>query len=140
MTFDTFLSILTEAKIDTDPYLPFSLDAHYRYAREAKPTPEKVPMLIQHWETGGASGGSCWGDEPEEYSTSDGPGDFTELDKALKLVCPTITYLQYRELCGSVKEGSAVDYEYYGNRTDYGYQLITVRTLFDKLVEMGLLS
>ncbi len=143
MTFDTFLSTLSAAKVDTDPYIPFSLDRHYRYARTQKQTPEKVSLLIQYWETGGASGGSCWDDaEAEEYSTDEtAPARFAELDKALEAVCPAITHLQYGRLFSQVvHEGSESDYEYYGNYTSYAYQMVTVRDLFDKLAEMGLIA
>ena len=64
-----------------------------------------------------------------------------DLDKVLQLVAPSITHLQWIELTTKViREDEETDYEYYGNYTSYAYQMVTVRDLFDKLVEMGLIE
>lgn len=143
MTYEDFQLLLIEHEIDTDPYLPFSLDSLYRYAREKPKTKDKEPILVQYWSTGGVSGGSCWdSSDPQPYTSNEGPPlAFESLDKLLMAVCPTISFLQYRVLSGKVIEsGEETEYEYYGNCTCYAYQLVRVKRLYEELVAMGLIS
>ncbi len=148
MTYPDFLSLLEQLKIDTNPCLPFSIDRLFRYARQRVSPIERESVLVQFWETGGASGGSCWDDEDhyaEEYTTDNvAPLTFADLDTIIEAVCSDkITIPQYNHLKSElITEGDEMDDsgDWYGNYTTYGYQLIKVRALYDELVKMGLID
>ncbi len=150
MTYPDFLSLLERLKIDTNPYLPFSIDRLFRYSggrrskfwTKPKDVPVPEPIIIMFWETGGISGGSCWDEsDPQPYSLrGSAPDTFEDLDKILMEVAPQMTHFQFIALNKMVEDGSEVDYQYYGNCTEYAYRLITVRALHDELIKMGLIS
>jgi len=150
MTYENFQLLLIEHEINTDPYHPFSLDFLFRYGSDRKsygrkakiPASEKEPILLSYWETGGSSGGNCWNDDPSEaYSTNAKTPPFEDLDKVLRLVAPTISHFHWLDLTAKViEEGDETYYEYYGNYTNYGYQLVQVKRLYEELVAMGLIS
>lgn len=147
MTYESFLTLVKTAGVDTLPYIPFSLENEFVYEngrdnRKKNRTKDEIHFIIQYWETGGASGGACWeGCVAEQYSTGDtAPRSFPELTKILTAVCPGITLLQYEEVKSIMREGNETEYEYYGNYTDYAYNLIKMKELYDKLTEMGLLK
>lgn len=96
-------------------------------------------FLFESYESGGVSGGSCWDDsDPQPYSTDYSFENESQLDILLNSQFPTISYLQYKQLL-ALEE---IDYydvnEYYGNYTTYCYKKISLRRLYDKLVEMGI--
>ncbi len=144
MTFDSFLKLVHDAGVDTSPYLSFSVERLFVYpaaGRSKKPV-KAPPFIIQYWETGGVSGGSCWdSSDPQSYSTGkSAPITFTDLVKILTATCPNLTFLQYETVKSVIKEGEEVEREWYGNHTDYSYQLIILRDLYDKLVEIGAIT
>lgn len=106
---------------------------------------QKFDFIGEMWEIGGVNGGSCWDDsDPQEYSCGDRnkPKSFAALDKILGLMCPSITFLQYKLLEGQndiVLIGEAIDWEYYGNRTDYSYRIINLEKLYKYLVDNKLI-
>lgn len=72
------------------------------------------------WNTGGYSGGSCWGDKAERYDSDDPEPEFEQLDLILTEICPNVTFLQYKKICKSIiKSSNRTEYGYYGNETDY---------------------
>lgn len=92
--------------------------------------PQNVPTYIKEyvfykrWTRGGASGGSCWGTEVEQYDEEDEP-DYTCLRKALKKWGKEA---DYDEIVGRLQKYSDYcDVQYYGNYDDYevGYILLT---------------
>lgn len=98
-------------------------------------------VLIVKWETGGVSGGSCWEDSnPQPYYTNNPEPDFSDLDDILKEVCPNISFFQYKELCKNIIYGSEIDYEYYGNHTEYSKKSISVDDIWNFLTENALVG
>ena len=92
------------------------------------------------WEICGASGGNCWGDEVEYYSSKE-PEPEIDLDLLFKQVCPNITFLQYREVMKDIVERDTItNYEYYGNYTDYGVKRVKYQKLYDSLVSNGVIT
>ena len=93
------------------------------------------------WRTGGMSGGNCWGDEPSYSVDADEVPEMTMLDEFLEEICPEITFLQYKRVMRELIESdSRTEYEYYGNHTNYGIRRVNFRKLYDRLVEVGVLS
>jgi len=99
---------------------------------------EKVfsPRIYVYWETGGYSGGNCWGDTAEPYETGNEQVPLTLLDFILKEICPTLSFIDYNEIRAKiVKEYDFGNVEYYGNSTNYnGYQVYLVE-LHKELIE-----
>lgn len=99
--------------------------------------------LYVYWCSGGTTGGSCWDDGTKDNHYSmrgeDEP-EFLDLDAILTVVCPNLTFLQYKKLVAGdlITRGSYSQGEYYGNSTDYTYKAIKLRDLLNKLVEMEL--
>lgn len=94
-------------------------------------------FVIEYFEIGGVSGGSCWeNSNPCAYTAHDRPKEFGGMDRILLAICPNITYLQYKSLAHLVETHEATEYEYYGNRTDYEYWILKLLPLYNALVEM----
>lgn len=96
--------------------------------------------IYQSWETGGMSGGTCWGDQARPYSEDPGPMELTELDKVLEKLCPSMSFLQYKNMTNEIlKTASYTEREYYGNETDYTIKYVLYSKLFSYLKEKGLI-
>ena len=111
-----------------------SLDYQGRYADGGE-------ALMVSWKTGGAEGGSCWGDEPYAISPEE-PVDLTPVLAAiLGAVAPSISFLQFMELQRELIESDRRSHhEYYGNWTEEAVRFITIKKLYDALKEMGCLN
>ena len=95
--------------------------------------------IMEH-NTGGATGGNCWGDDAHDY-VSDEPIPDVNIDSLLELVCPNITYLQYKKVIDNVvKTSRRTDREYYGNYSNYIIKTINYRELYDKFIEYKVIS
>ena len=96
---------------------------------------------------GGVSGGSCWdtGEGDPHYNTfvddAESP-ELPSLDKLLEVVCPAITFLQYKRLVSlaKVETHGESENEYYGNCSNYVRKRVKVGSLYDALCEMNLLT
>jgi hypothetical protein len=51
------------------------------------------------------------------------------LDKILEVICPKITYLQYKKLTEIIVKDEYTEYEYYGNSSTYSYEFIYLSDL-----------
>lgn len=92
------------------------------------------------WCVGGASGGSCWGDESREYTSDDLESELDLLDILLEKVCPNMTLFQYRRLMKDLVEHTTrSENEYYGNYTNYRVKRVNYQKLYDKLIEEGII-
>lgn len=146
MNYDTFLAKVKKTGVSTSPYLPFSLERIFTYpARDRSKKPvDAPPFIAQYWDAGGTSGGSCWDDGTKnnhyQRTGEPAPTTFPDLVKVLTAVCPNLTFLQYELVKTVIKTGVETEYEYYGNSSDYGYNVVILRDLYDKLVEIGALS
>jgi len=95
-------------------------------------------FIYNEWYTGGMTGGSCWsdGDQENYYQASSSPKEeFTDLTVILDFFCPQITYLHYRSLEKLIKNDSYSRDEYYGNTSDYFYEYLYLKELYDFLKE-----
>jgi hypothetical protein len=157
MTFEEFLSSVSHAltdisqTINSDSYetkvshglisnlsdeLILSV-ANYQRIDEVQPE----SFIVTAWETGGYSGGSCWDDSnPTPYSVDIKCEDLVLLDKILEVLCPSITFLQYKRLDKDVpiRSGDMSISEYYGNCTDYAYKAVDLLSLYQWLVKNDL--
>ena len=92
-------------------------------------------------------GGSCWeSSDPQPYSRPEGTDEaYQEFDKQFDAVCmsvcPDISFMKYKSLRNEVVEKlTETNYEYYGNSTEYLVVYCEIKKLYDKLVEVGLIS
>lgn len=126
--------------------------------KRKKTEPEKTPFIKKceeilghhlysdelsvQWTTGGMTGGSCWmdGDEDPHYPVeAEKEPEFDDLDKIIEGICPTITFIQYKNLVKAVvKEESYTDNEYYGNHYDRAKKSVNLHVLATYLQEKGL--
>ena len=98
--------------------------------------------ILASGEIGGISGGSCWdSSDPQPYSNPEGYQESVNainkyLATLLKEICPHISFLDYNIIYdGIIESYEDQHYEYYGNRTDYICHYITLKELYDRLVE-----
>lgn len=93
---------------------------------------------------GGISGGSCWdeGDsDPHYYSSSNEKISYESLDNLLEELCPDISFLQYRKIQALMTDVDIwTECEYYGNTSDYEFQTLPLKPLYELLVELGYLK
>ena len=88
--------------------------------------------LFYAYETGGVSGGSCWeSSNPQSYEAENKDTGFVILVWVLEKFAPNITFLKYQKLSKSISSFEHTEYEYYGNRTDYKVQYLSLDTLVD---------
>ena len=108
-----------------------------------KPTKKKPitldDFLYVSWCSGGISGGSCWSEDNYYPMEGQPPEELYELDKILEAICPTMTFLQYKNLSRIVKIDSFTESEYYGNSTIYTYKVVSLRDLYNGLTERKLI-
>jgi hypothetical protein len=109
----------------------------------------KAPDLDQYnptafylaFETGGASGGDCWGDSARSYSTPvEGGDEFEALDQFLEEHFPKIPFLAYRKLMRQVEKFEYRDSDPYGNSTTYQVRALPFDALWRVLDDAGLLD
>ena len=86
-------------------------------------------VVFKKWNSHGYSGGSCWNDNPATYYDGESEPNFDALDKILEVICPNITYLQYKKLSETIMEGEYSENEYYGNSSTYKYEYIYLSDL-----------
>lgn len=96
--------------------------------------------LTVEWQTGGMSGGNCWGGEPNWPLDSDPEPGFNELDEILMKICPDIGLLQYRKIEQLIQRTSRHEPDYYGNFTTFGVKSIEIDALWECLIELGLVE
>ena len=146
MTYIEFINKITKSGIEINPNGGRTDDFFHfpegnKYNSQMKP---KFDFILQSWRTGGVDGGSCWdSSDPQEYTIGDEhrPKSFSDLDKILTKFSPKITFLQYKVIENDlVHSGSNIEYEYYGNRTDYSYQYVKLLDLFDYLTTNDLIQ
>ena len=96
-----------------------------------------------HWVTGGASGGSCWDTEDDAGATpydGDEPEDLTDIDNILAVTHPDIPYMKYKQLYNklNIQRKTFSENEYYGNYTDYAYEYLYVKDMYEAMKELNL--
>jgi len=97
------------------------------------PVDIKEHVIYSRYETGGVTGGSCWGGNQYRYE-EDVPKDrFQVLDLVLAKLKPNITYLQYKKIEAMVHTNKETKWEYYGNSSDWHVEYIILSELEDYL-------
>ena len=121
------------AAIKADDTIFMRHDSYYDLnTRSWSKNPERHYIEVS-WTSGGMTGGSCWGGE--HYAVEpDMPEELVDLDKILALVCPNISFLQYKALCATlVKTESYTDSECYGNYYNKIQKILFVDDLYSYL-------
>jgi hypothetical protein len=86
-------------------------------------------VVYKKWNSSGYSGGNCWNDNPATSYEGECEPNFYALDKILEVICPKITYLQYKKLTEIIVKDEYTEYEYYGNSSTYSYEFIYLSDL-----------
>lgn len=98
------------------------------------PSYVKDKVIVCRYETGGMTGGSCWGiDELQSYTESNPEDSFVAIDLVLEILKPNISYLQYEKIERLIQISDDRSYGYYGNRTDYETKYIILSELEELL-------
>jgi len=88
----------------------------------------------------GGTWGNCWGDSGQ-VGADEQPTEFKEFDELLLDICPNITFLQYKALYGAtVTIETEEEHDYYGGSVENAYYKCDLKELYDKMVQMGLIS
>lgn len=92
---------------------------------------EKGYVIYQRHKTGGAAGGSYHEDSyARPYVISESKPNWDALDEVLRMVCPEISYLKYKEIEKLIINSNETDYEFYGNYTDYEIFYLPLEKLY----------
>jgi hypothetical protein len=143
MTFEEFINEVKELDIS----LQYPLKRKYEYEdlyfnliRDNTPI-DQYHLYDEH-ETGGSRGGSCWGGESVAYTSTEEDSQelIRYLDKILEKFCPSISYLNYKAISRRIQTGERTRSDYYGNYTNYKTRYISLKDLYDALVELKLLG
>lgn len=91
------------------------------------------------WSRGGASGGSCWGDEAEPFDSETEPEIDSVLRKFLSLFCSNVSDAEYEAIRyspGIEVSRDWTDWEYYGNYNDRSHKTVNLDAVwpFIKLI------
>jgi len=151
MTYETFIKTLqTELGFSVPTYVErdpkarvdwnTAYNERYWFTDSGLKLYDKAPALINSWETGGVSGGSCWeSSNPQPYSSGKTEPEWTDLNQILEHFAPEISFLKYKMLMGVTKVDTRTQSEYYGNCTDYNVRILPLKTIYEFLCEKGIL-
>jgi hypothetical protein len=105
--------------------------------RQWKVTGEE--FIEAEWVSGGITGNSCYGRSPRAVESNE-PEELKRLEAILTLLCPQITYLQFRKIEDKVEIGTRSDGgDFYGNYYEYTYKVLKMKDLYDVLEGLGLI-
>lgn len=134
------MNIVTRAEFDSFLH---TLPSEYYYVESDyfnyKGKGEVDSPLSFSWETGGAEGGNCWGDQAYWYSNGDDDGGAREkfdknLDAVLAKFLPKITYLEANELRRLITTDSYTNTGYYGNYSNHSTITLNEDALYNFIV------
>jgi hypothetical protein len=92
------------------------------------------------WSLGGTYG-NCWDDTKHQVSGEPQPASFSEFDDLLESACPSIGFLQYKKLYNAcMTTDTRGESDYYGGHIEYGFYKFKVEELFDKLIELDIIT
>ena len=98
------------------------------------PVDVKELVIYTRYRTGGYKGGSCWDSTiPIPYTEEVPKNKFKVLDLVLKVIKPTITYLEYKEVENLIHTNKENEREYYGNSNDYNIEYLILSDLYNFL-------
>ncbi len=117
-------SVFRKGESSTDYGLPATISDNY---------PPQTRFIRLRRSNGGAAGGSCWGDEPVEFSGRDEIDfdDFDSIFKFLEIKKPESKGVYYALIEGAkVYQKDNTEYEYYGNFTRYEDTYLNFEVLY----------
>ncbi len=119
-----------EGKVCEFEYADYSISKNSGFSDLEQLKPTDI-ILYKKQCDGGWRGGNCWGDKPYKYEGEEVA--FHAFDLILNQIFPSITYLQYKKLLKEIKKYEIYDtnYEYYGNSTDWKYEVIVLEDLLE---------
>lgn len=138
MTLEEFKELTQESwvTVDMDRYVSYS-----RFSNKERKEDNK-DVIIVSWSPGGYRGGSCWGGKAEPYSSDEKEPDFP-IEDILEKVAPDLSFLKFRKLSKEIDADSVtLEYtqgDYYGNSTDYKVKFILIDSLYNILVDQGII-
>lgn len=97
------------------------------------PDTEKRLVIYSRYDKCGVAGGSCWGTELYDYHNEAPKDHMAILDEVLKVLCPSITYLEYKEIEKLKHNNEKTTYEYYGNESTDFIEWIVLDDLYELL-------
>lgn len=161
MSFDDFAEIILEMDVvlyakqedkNKDKYSPMQergFDLLYKGRRylgylgnDKTKYGEKLPpqkwCLRKTWRVGGVAGGNCWNSGGHYSLDGESEPSFDEIDQILMKVCPSLSFVAYKELMSRLKveESEYTESEYYGNYTNYKAKTLFVEALYSAIVEV----
>lgn len=93
------------------------------------------PAVSVSWYTGG-----YWntGDEDNHYATTGEPEpDFSNFENLVLHFCPNITFLEFRNIRGLIKQNNWTEDEDYGNYTNHSEKYAYLEDIYNWLVQKG---
>jgi hypothetical protein len=94
-------------------------------------------VIYSSYESGGYSGGSCWGDMAKRFTKEMPKDHMAVLDILLTEIVPNLSFLQYKKIQSLIKSNEMSQWEYYGNSTDSVIEYILVSELENLLNEIN---
>lgn len=96
-------------------------------------------------ETGGASGGNCWGGQSTNYSTglTEDNIQLNVFDNIIERLFPDISFMRYKKLINNVKfhtRNSNSYGDFYGNYSEKLIKYISANDLYDSLISLDFLE
>jgi hypothetical protein len=137
MNYNDFLDKIRPL-VDISPYeekLWYWPDGNKKGSKKAS----QFDYIRNKVEIGGKEGGDCWGGEPEHYTRNE-EQEFKDLMKILESIAPKITFLQYKKLAKLIYSYERIEYEYYGNYTEYRIEYIKLEELFEFFTQNNLIE
>ena len=120
-------------KINAREDVPYEQGIYYQPF--GVPDDIKEYVIYSKYTHGGAKGGSCWGDNAEEYTSEKPENHMAILDIVLEEIAPKITFLMYRKIQRLIQSNKEHTWEYYGNYTDDTIEYLKVSDLENFLKE-----
>jgi len=96
--------------------------------------------LVKSWRSGGVGGGSCWDDGTQDnhYSFSgESEPSWDALDLVVRELFPSLSYIHYTELMRKQTMDNFTEYEYYGNSSNYHLAFLSLRDIYNFVIENG---
>ncbi len=140
MTEQEFLEFVLK---HTMPYYKTTQGTETYYVQRSKKKkklpPEINDVLYVKWLTGGVGGGSYM--EPSTYYPieAEPEPELDSLNLLIDVICPEITLKKHKVLMNNlVQYESRTTNEYYGNSYVYCEKTVSLKKLFERLKELGL--
>jgi hypothetical protein len=89
----------------------------------------KEHVIYTRYETGGMTGGGCWGGNLYHCEEDEPKDKWMVLELVLEKLMPNITFLQYKKIERLIHDNSETNHTYYGNSTDWKVEYIILSEL-----------